>query len=148
MNLLREVLSKTYSNLKNVNKVILVSAFISPILLILSFSNSYIYFISIPACILLIITIVAIFYFLKDNYDSLKNKEEYLSDGRHIFNHPYSGQEIVNLKNGKRNGLYQKYYKNGNVKTEINYENGIQEGKTISYREDGSIFRKSNFVPF
>mgnify|MGYP001268249472 CR=1 FL=1 len=145
MNLLRGVFSKTYSNLKNVNKVILVYAFISPILLMLSFSNSYIYFVSIPACILLIIIIVVIFYLLWENYYILKDKEEYLSDGRHVFN-PYSGQEIVNLKNGKRNGLYQKYYKNGNLKAEINYENGIQEGKTISYRQDGSMFRKSNFV--
>ena len=146
MKLLRKVLYKTYSDLKNVNKLVLVSAFSSPILLLLSFSNSYIYFISIPACILLIIILIAIFIFFKDNYNSLKTKEEYLSDGRHVFNHLYSGKEIVNLKNGKRNGLYQEYYKNGNIESEINYKNGIQEGETLRYREDGLLFRKSNLV--
>ena len=146
MKLLRKVFDETYSDLKNVNKVVLVSAFSSPILLLLSFSNSYIYFISIPACILLIITLIAIFIFFQDNYNSLKTKEEYLSDGRHVFNHSYSGKEIVNLKNGKRNGLYQEYYKNGNIEREINYKNGIQEGETLAYREDGLLFRKSNFV--
>lgn len=170
MKLLRKVLDKTYSDLKNVNKVVLVSAFSSPILLLLSFSNNFIYFISIPACILLIITFIMIIISFKDNYNSLKTKEEYLSDGRHVFNHSYSGKEIVNLKNGKRNGLYQEYYKNGQLKEEINYKNGkfdglwkawyengnikaeinykddIQEGETFSYREDGSLFRNSNFV--
>ena len=146
MKLLRKVFDETYSDLKNVNKLVLVSAFSSPILLLLSFSNSYIYFISIPACILLIITLIAIFIFFQDNYNSLKTKEEYLSDGRHVFNHLYSGKEIVNLKNGKRNGLYQEYYKNGNIEREINYKNGIQEGETLAYREDGLLFRKSNFV--
>ncbi len=146
MKLLRKVLDKTYSGLKNANKVVLVSAFSSPVLLLLSFSNNYIYFISIPACILLIITFIMIIISFKDNYNSLKTKEEYLSDGRHVFNHSYSGKEIVNLKNGKRNGLYQEYYKNGNVKSEINYKDEIQEGETFSYREDGSLFRNSNFV--
>jgi antitoxin component YwqK of YwqJK toxin-antitoxin module len=144
MKLLRKVLDKTYSGLKW--KWLLLLAFLSPILLLLSFSNNYIYFVSIPACILLIFTLLMIFQSLQDNYNSLKTKEEYLSDGRHIFNHSYSGKEIVNLKNGKRNGLYQEYYKNGNVKSEINYKNGIQEGETFSYREDGSLFRNSNFV--
>lgn len=146
MKLLRNVLNKTYSDFKNVNKVVLVSAFSSPILLLLSFSNSYIYFVSIPAIILLIITLIMIFISLKDNYNSLKQKEEYLSDGRHIFNNSYRGKEIVNLKNGKRNGLCQEYYKNGHIKYEIHYKNGIQEGEALSYREDGLLFRKSNFV--
>ena len=146
MKLLRKVLDKTYSDLKNVNKVVLVFAFSSPILLLLSFSNNYIYFISIPAIISLLITLILMFRGLRDNYNSLKHKEEYLPDGRHVFNHSYRGKEIVNLKNGKRNGLYQEYYKNRHIKYEINYKNGIQDGETLSYREDGSLFRKSNFV--
>lgn len=71
MKLLRNVLNKTYSDFKNVNKVVLVSAFSSPILLLLSFSNSYIYFVSIPSIISLIITLIMIFINLNENYNSL-----------------------------------------------------------------------------
>jgi hypothetical protein len=170
MKLLRKVLDKTYTDLKNVNKVVFVSALLSPFLLLLSISNNYFYFISIPALILLMISFILVSSYLKKNYHYLKYQEEYLSDGRHVFNRSYIGKEVVNLKNGKRhgsyhnyyengnvecvinykngelNGLYKSYYKNGNLKGVFNYENGIQAGEAFSYREDGSLFRKSNLV--
>ena len=140
MKLLRKVFDETYSDLKNINKVVLVSAFSSPFLLLLSFSNSNIYFISIPACILLIIVIISIFNFFQNNYNRLKQKEEFLWDGRHVIKINSWRKKIVNLKNGIREGLFQEYYQ-GRLRHEVNYKAGKMDGLSKEWWHESDIIK-------
>jgi antitoxin component YwqK of YwqJK toxin-antitoxin module len=44
-----------------------------------------------------------------------------------------------------RYGRYAKYYENGQIKIEGNYNIGQRDGKRISYNEDGSIKKVENY---
>lgn len=46
---------------------------------------------------------------------------------------------MTSYKNGKWNGPYKAYYRNGNVWSESNRVNGMLEGKSISYIPTGEI---------
>jgi antitoxin component YwqK of YwqJK toxin-antitoxin module len=49
------------------------------------------------------------------------------------------------IKNGKREGLWQAWYENGNLWSEAEYRNGINHGKTITYFENGKIRYEGKF---
>jgi antitoxin component YwqK of YwqJK toxin-antitoxin module len=46
-------------------------------------------------------------------------------------------------KDGKFDGLFEKYYENGNIYRKYTYKNGCQVGKSYTYDEDGDLIRES-----
>ena len=53
---------------------------------------------------------------------------------------------IKTYKNGKRNGLWKKYYKNGNLKSKITFDNnGKENGTHTRYTESGKILSVINY---
>ena len=54
-------------------------------------------------------------------------------------------QEIRKYKNGKKIGSYIGYYNNGRKKFEQNFKNGEYHGKSFVWTEDGRLLRESNF---
>ncbi|HEX8529457.1 MAG TPA: hypothetical protein VF646_05520, partial [Cytophagales bacterium] len=43
------------------------------------------------------------------------------------------------VKDGKKDGLFQSYYPSGRVKSEAHYKNDIRVGQVIQYHEDGRV---------
>jgi len=54
-------------------------------------------------------------------------------------------KSIASKKDNVKNGLYKDYYKNGKLKTEANYINGVIEGKVVRYLQDGGVYT-SNYI--
>ena len=48
-------------------------------------------------------------------------------------------------KYGEKEGLWVKYYKNGNVKYSWNYKDGKKEGETLIYYKNGQLEKKGNY---
>ncbi len=46
----------------------------------------------------------------------------------------------VFILNNKKEGIYNLYYKNGNIYQTRNYANGILNGESNTYKEDGKLF--------
>ena len=68
-----------------------------------------------------------------------------LLTGRLFFDCLYDNDNVKrlpvgNLKNGLKNGLWIRYWKNGSKKTEGHYLNSIKEGLWIEWLEDGSKY--------
>tara|TARA_B110000027_G_scaffold125440_1_gene142860 strand:- start:91 stop:1077 length:987 start_codon:yes stop_codon:yes gene_type:complete len=152
MKLLFALLKSSYRDAKKAPIILgILALFIFTITLSL-YDNTF-YIITIPVGLFSMLILLVI---LHNNYTTLKDKEELWSDGRHVFN-GWDGKEIITLKNGKRNGKYEKYYVNsrlnrggfiegspGGLSREINYKDGLQHGETLSYTKDGALFRKVN----
>ncbi|MGL4425865.1 MAG: toxin-antitoxin system YwqK family antitoxin, partial [Cetobacterium sp.] len=49
-------------------------------------------------------------------------------------------------KNNKREGKWKFFYKGGDVKTIVNYKNGLKDGEVIIYDKAGIIAQKTEFV--
>ena len=47
--------------------------------------------------------------------------------------------------NGKKEGLWVKYYENGAVKEEKNYVNGVREGEYKCYYPNGNMEKKKHY---
>ena len=56
-----------------------------------------------------------------------------------------TGEEQGSIKNGKREGIWIGYHKNGQLRFKENYKNGKKEGEYISYWGDGRLLTKGNF---
>ena len=88
------------------------------------------------------------------NIETLDERDEvgYTKD----TNKPYTGavfdlhksgekrQEFY-LKDGKADGKWKKYYRNGQIMGEGNWKDGIQDGKWTDYNKDGSIARVEEY---
>jgi len=48
--------------------------------------------------------------------------------------------------NGELHGDYIEFYENGQVSYKITYENGIRQGKSITYLENGKIIEETNYI--
>ena len=69
-------------------------------------------------------------------------KEKYILDGenKEYYKTPKGAlSSIAIYKDGKRNGLFQKFYTNGKLYYEVNYENGKMNGTKKVYYEDGTL---------
>jgi antitoxin component YwqK of YwqJK toxin-antitoxin module len=53
---------------------------------------------------------------------------------------------ICNYKNGKKNGKYESFYKNGKYRQIANYVDDLIQGESTSYFESGAIATKCNYV--
>ena len=51
-----------------------------------------------------------------------------------------------NKKDGKEDGKWVSYYENGQIRSETNYKDGKQEGKEVSYYENGQIRSEGNYT--
>jgi hypothetical protein len=49
----------------------------------------------------------------------------------------------VNYKDGVKHGVAKNYYENGNLKLAMTYENGKKTGASYFYYEDGQLYRES-----
>ena len=55
-------------------------------------------------------------------------------------------QELREYKKGKKIGKYFGYYINGNKKFEENFKNNFNHGKIFVWSNDGKLIRESNFI--
>ncbi|WP_245585073.1 toxin-antitoxin system YwqK family antitoxin [Psychroserpens burtonensis] len=53
--------------------------------------------------------------------------------------------ETIEHKNGKRHGLYKKWFPDGTLSFEANYNNGLQEGTAKSWWKDGKLRSEANY---
>ena len=58
------------------------------------------------------------------------------------FKGEISGIESGKFKNGKKNGLWEWYYENGQLKGKGNIKNGVMNGSYKSYYENGQLKSK------
>ena len=49
-------------------------------------------------------------------------------------------------ENGKENGLWQQWYKSGQLRSSVKFINGIKDGEEITYNKDGSIRSKDIYL--
>ena len=61
------------------------------------------------------------------------------------FTGEVTGKEKVAFKNGKWDGAWVRYHKNGQLMSKGNYRSGLAEGAWINYHENGQLFRKGNY---
>lgn len=54
-------------------------------------------------------------------------------------------RSAVNYKDGVKHGEAKNYYDNGKVKLAMTYNNGKREGKSYFYYKDGQLYRESNY---
>ena len=52
-------------------------------------------------------------------------------------------QERTTYRNGAKNGIYEEYYPNGQMKMQTNFKDGNAEGLTETWNEDGKPFLRS-----
>lgn len=142
------------------------------IILFLSLISGIIFNLITVVLISSILLVIHISFSIKKRYKLNINDENYLPDGTHIiYIQHISPKVVVNLKNGKRDGLYTQYFKNGiqlqfqnhysngkynglckefydngQLKILSTWKNGIQEGKTYYYNNDGSLIRELEIV--
>ncbi len=142
------------------------------IILFLSLISGIIFNIITVVLISSILLVIHISFSINKKYKLNINDENYLPDGTHIiYIQHISPKVVVNLKNGKRDGLYTQYFKdgiqlqfqnhysngkynglckefydNGQLKIQSTWKNGIQEGKTYYYNNDGSLIRELEIV--
>jgi antitoxin component YwqK of YwqJK toxin-antitoxin module len=46
---------------------------------------------------------------------------------------------------GQKHGTYKRYHLNGKLAEEVNYENGLRQGKRVLFFEDGKVESESNY---
>lgn len=49
------------------------------------------------------------------------------------------------IKNGKRNGIWHRYYEQGQLWWKCNFKDGLREGQCIDYYINGNISYKANY---
>jgi antitoxin component YwqK of YwqJK toxin-antitoxin module len=95
--------------------------------------------------ILSFIIIPWIVYRIVKEYKDNLQKEEYLPDGSHTIDKKEE-KICFTLLNGKRNGLYEEFYKNGNRRFRINYKDGKKDGSYEEWYENGKINYTTNYI--
>jgi hypothetical protein len=61
------------------------------------------------------------------------------------FTGKITGQEQGSFKNGKKDGTWVSYHKNGQLSGKGNFKNGEMEGAWVRYWDNGQLFYKGNF---
>jgi len=61
------------------------------------------------------------------------------------FTGKINGKTTGYFKNGKRDGFWLNYWKNGQLQSKINYKNGKLEGSWISYHDNGKLRDKGQY---
>lgn len=76
-------------------------------------------------------------YTFKD-YGLKEGKNKVLDSNRNL-------QYEFTLKNGLMDGIYIKYYENGNKECELSFRKNLKNGKSYWYREDGTIYSMEEY---
>ena len=61
------------------------------------------------------------------------------------FTGEITGEEKGSFKNGKKEGFFFKYYKNGQLWSKGNFKNNKKEGSWVVYFNNGQIFSKGKY---
>ena len=61
------------------------------------------------------------------------------------FSGKVTGKEQGSLKNGKKEGLWVKYRKDGQLKSKGTYKNGKKEGLYVRYWDNGQLYSKGTY---
>ena len=84
--------------------------------------------------------------------EGIQLKEEYFQNAgkiegiyRKYYNNGQTSEES-NYINGKREGIYRKYHNNGQLDEEVNYINGKREGNYRKYYNNGQLHEESNYI--
>jgi len=72
------------------------------------------------------------------------NYEKYMSRNV-IETFECSGKSRINYKNGRYDGLYEYWYKNGQSKLRINYKNGRHHGLYEEWYDNGQLWIRKNY---
>ena len=71
----------------------------------------------------------------------------YLKDSDVPFTGKVSeGRDRLYYLNGKQDGKWISFYKNGNIKSIINWKDGKLNGKAYEYYENGKVLREETYV--
>ena len=58
------------------------------------------------------------------------------------FTGEVTGKEQGSFKNGKKEGFWTEYWKNGQLFSKGDFKNGKKEGSWVGYEEDGSLDKR------
>ena len=80
-------------------------------------------------------------------YSNGKNKKQghYLDEKQIILKEWNENGEEVYWKDGKREGLWKRYYENGQLSSEVNFKDGKRAGLWKEYDENGQLNEEVNF---
>ena len=87
---------------------------------------------------------------IKKYTEEKKKEEETAAGGTEVKTTYWDGTQTVRSRvqylNGKKEGLAEQFYRNGNKQMEIAYSNGEKEGMTRVFYEDGKLYRETPYV--
>jgi len=75
----------------------------------------------------------------------LRDDDYYKKFSNEPFTGKVTGQEQGKLKNGKREGSWDRYYDNGQLEYKGNYKNGKRDGSWVSYYGNVQIKYKGDY---
>lgn len=78
----------------------------------------------------------------------VNGKEKFIMDGENLeyYKTPKNALSSKAIyKDGKRDGLYQKFYAEGNLYYKVNYKEGKMDGVKTSYYKDGKIMAETPY---
>ena len=61
------------------------------------------------------------------------------------FSGKITGKDQGTIKNGKREGAWVSYHKNGRLEFKGNYKNGKGEGERVVYNDSGTLMQKGTY---
>ena len=77
--------------------------------------------------------------------DLVMRKDLYYQKSSDVpFTGNVTGREQGEIKKGKREGLWVRFYKNGQSSTKHTYKNGNKEGPWVTYHKNGQLQEKGN----
>jgi antitoxin component YwqK of YwqJK toxin-antitoxin module len=82
----------------------------------------------------------------------IKGKHQHYYKGRYAFPkrfyegfQPEQTIETGMYKNNRKEGVWEEYYKNGELRNKLTYLNGVLEGPAVFYNTDGKVLKEGNF---
>ena len=102
----------------------------------------------------ILIFIFTLFVFTLNSFarEEVKQSDIVLNEGFYYFKEePYTGKSVEGMnryfyKDGKADGRWITFYKNGNIKSIVNWSDGKFNGKYILYNNDGKKILETYYV--
>tara|TARA_B100000700_G_C14918635_1_gene795952 strand:+ start:131 stop:784 length:654 start_codon:yes stop_codon:yes gene_type:complete len=76
-------------------------------------------------------------------YKKINSNEKLIMEKSYYSNQQL--KELINYKDGIRQGSYITYYQNGQINLKANFENGLYHGEWFTYYKNGQIYYKENY---
>lgn len=139
---IKEAINYTYDNSKLERFYFFIIILLCTGLYFMFIDTNYI--IGIPILVIEIVLVIIFCNEINNRYKENLNNIIYLPDGHHIIYNKYAKtKEHLNLKSGKRDGVFEEYYNNDQIKIKCFYVNGILEGDYEEYYDNGQLKIKS-----